>query len=205
MLLANLRHDYVRTYYKPLDACDFTEIEAAFDTMIEEAHGVLKEEGATPDLINYQRFLDIRYIGQEFPILTPVSAEDIVNGDVAALRAAFDRIHDRRYGHQAVDEPVEVVNLRLTATGEREHLSFPGIAGTAGEALIDSRPVIFGDPTKPVISPIYDRDRLAAGEVVVGPAAVVEYASTTVLFEGDSLKVAPSGELIIEIAQGEMA
>jgi N-methylhydantoinase A len=173
--------------------------------MVEEARGVLEEEGATPDRINYQRFLDIRYIGQEFPIQTPVTAEDITNGDVAALRATFDHIHDRRYGHQAVNEPVEVVNLRLTATGEREHLSFPGIAGTAGEALIDKCPVIFSDPAKPVVSPIYDRDKLAAGEIVAGPAAVVEYASTTVLFEGDSLEVAPSGELIIKIAQGEKA
>ena len=121
------------------------------------------------------------------------------------MRAAFDRIHDRRYGHQAVNEPVEVVNLRLTATGAREKLSFPGITATVGGALIDRRPVVFNDPSKPVVSPIYDRDRLGAGETIVGPAAVVEYASTTVLFEGDRLKVAPSGELIIELGRGDAA
>ena len=34
-------------------------------------------------------------------------------------------------------------------------------------------------------------------------AAIVEYASTTILFEGDRLEVLPSGELMIHIAQGE--
>ncbi len=202
MLLANLRHDYVRTYYKPLDHCDFGEIEGAFDAMIDEARKVLADEGMTGERMSFQRYLDMRYVGQEFPIQTPVSAEDISRGDIAALRAAFDRIHDRRFGHQAVNEPVEVVNLRLTATGRRERLSFPKAEAVQGHALIDRCPIIFDDPSMPVISPVYDRDRLAAEEVVVGPAAVVEYASTTVLFEGDRLRVAPSGELIIEIAQG---
>ena len=205
MLLANLRHDYVRTYYKALDACDFTEIDTAFAAMIDEAKGVLAAEGVSADRMAFQRFLDMRYVGQEFPIQTPVTAEDIARGDAEALRAAFDRIHDRRYGHQAVNEPVEVVNLRLTATGAREKLSFPGITATVGGALIDRRPVVFNDPSKPVVSPIYDRDRLGAGETIVGPAAVVEYASTTVLFEGDRLKVAPSGELIIELGRGDAA
>ncbi|MGE0651492.1 MAG: hydantoinase/oxoprolinase family protein [Alphaproteobacteria bacterium] len=203
MLLANLRHDYVRTYYRQLEACDFAEVGAAFNGMVAEARDVLAGEGVAPEHMAFQRFLDIRYVGQEFPIQTPVTADDIARGEVAALRAAFDRIHDRRYGHQAVNEPVEVVNLRLTATGQRERLDFPRIEVGGGDALLDRRPVIYDDPNKPAECPIYDRDRLAAGERIAGPAAVVEYASTTVLFAGDSLEVAPSGEMIITIGSGD--
>ena len=60
---------------------------------------------------------------------------------------------------------------------------------------------MFDESAKPVLCPIYDRDQLASGQVVQGPGAVVEYASTTVLFGGDSLTVAPTGELVIRINQ----
>jgi N-methylhydantoinase A len=199
MLLADLRHDYVRTYYKPLVDSDFDAIERMFQTMIAEGRELLASEGAKDADMGFQRFLDMRYVGQEFPIQTPVGEADLARRDPEILRTAFDRIHDRRYGHQAVDEPVEIVNLRLTATGRRKRSEFPKLAAQGSDALIGQRSVVLTDPDKPVTCNIYDRDKLAAGDTVNGPAVVQEYASTTVLFAGDNLTVAPSGELIIRI------
>jgi N-methylhydantoinase A len=201
MLLADLRHDYVRTYYKSLNGCDFAAIDAIYDELIAEGRALLEAEGVAPDRMVFQRFLDMRYIGQEFRIQTPVSADDVGRRDITTLRAAFDRIHDRRFGHQAADEPVEIVNLRLTAKGKREHAQFPTVAGTSSGGVLGERKIVFADPGKPALCPIYDRDHLAAGQAVEGPCAVVEYASTTVLFEGDMLTVAPTGELVIRINQ----
>lgn len=201
MLLADLRHDYVRTYYRELIACDFTVIATAFDEMIAEATAVLATEGAGPESMVFQRFLDMRYVGQEFPIQTPVTAEDVAAGRVAGLRASFDAIHDRRYGHQAIDEPVEVVNLRLTATGRRERLTFPAASSSGADALIDRRRMVLADPDNPRPTPVYDRERLSVGKVIEGPAAIVEYASTTVIFDGDRLELAPTGGLIVTIGE----
>ena len=205
MLLADLRHDYVRTYYKSLDSCDFDALDDIFDSMTAEGRGLLESEGVPAERMSFQRFLDMRYVGQEFPIQTPVSAEDLARRDPQLLRAAFDRIHDRRYGHKASDEPVEIVNLRLTATGRRERSRFPAVSTESADALIGHRPIVLDDPARPVSCPIYDRDKLGQGVIVQGPAAVVEYASTTVLFEGDALTVAPSGELVIHLNQGPSA
>lgn len=203
MLLADLRHDYVRTYYKPLTQCDFATVEGIFATMEAEGRALLASESVAPERMSFQRFLDMRYVGQEFPIQTPVSAADLARHDPEALRAAFDRIHDRRFGHKAADEPVEIVNLRMTATGQRERSRFPAVAGHSSDALIGHRPIVLDDPAKPVSCPVYDRDKLGNGDVVKGPAAVVEYASTTILFAGDVLTVARSGELVIRLDQGE--
>ncbi|MGE5537965.1 MAG: hydantoinase/oxoprolinase family protein [Gemmatimonas sp.] len=201
MLLADLRHDYVRTYYKPLEACDFTAVEGIFAELIDEGSALLKAEGVAEKDMTFQRFLDMRYIGQEFPIQTPIGAEELARRDIPTLRAAFDRTHDRRFGHQAADEPVEIVNLRLTAKGKRGQSKFPEVAKGAAGGSLGERDIIFNDPAKPVRCRIYDRDQLAAGQVVQGPGAVVEYASTTVLFHGDTLTVAPTGELVIRINQ----
>jgi N-methylhydantoinase A len=199
MLMADLRHDYVRTYYKPLLECDFADMSRVFDEMIADGKTLLAEEGTAPEAMAVQRFLDIRYVGQEFPIQTPVSAGDLASGDVDVIRKAFDDIHDRRFGHQAVNEPIEVVNLRLTASGRRERLTFPRIASGGGDALFARNQVVLDDPEHPVECPVYDREKLQPGEIVEGPAIVWEYASTTVLLAGDIMTVAPDGEMIIQI------
>lgn len=202
MLLADLRHDYVRTYYKPLLETDFTAVDEIFSGIIEEGRRLITDEGAPADGIAFQRYLDVRYVGQEFAIQTPVSEADLRSRDPERIRAAFDEIHERRFGHQAVDEPVEVVNLRLTVTGRRQRSSFPALKGKGSQALIAHQPVIFEDPLQPVNCPIYDRELLAPGEQVTGPAVIWEYASTTLLFAGDRMTVAPSGELIVRIGGG---
>src|SRR5262249_25477092 len=120
MLLADLRHDYVRTYYKPLADSDCAALQAICAELIEHGRELLASEGVRPEAMRFERYLDIRYIGQEFTIQTPVLAEELAAGDRAAIGARFDGIHDRRYGHQAADEPAEIVNVRLTAKGARD-------------------------------------------------------------------------------------
>ena len=204
MLMSDLRHDYVRTYYKALADSDFTDIAAIFDEMIGEAHELLTNEGTQKDAMAFQRFLDMRYVGQEFPIQTPVSQEALAAGDVEKIRAAFDEIHDRRYGHQAPHEAVEIVNIRLTATGKRERSKLPPLPPATTDAVIETRKVIFDTKTIDGIEcTIYDRDKLGPGANVSGPAVVQEYASTTVLFPGDEMQVAPSGEMIVTIGAAQ--
>jgi N-methylhydantoinase A len=200
MLMSDLRHDYVRTYYKSLADTDFNEVGNIFAGMIAEASELLKNEGTGADAMAFQRFLDMRYVGQEFPIQTPVAAEALASGDAATIRAAFDEIHDRRFGHHAPGEAVEIVNVRLTATGKRERSKFPPLPPSTTDALIGRRTVIFDNATIGGIEcEIYDRDKFGPGAKISGPAVVQEYASTTVLFPGDTMEVSPSGEMIITI------
>jgi len=199
MLLTDLRHDYVRTYYKPLDECDFGEIQAIFGELIEQGRRVLTEEGMAGDAITFQRFLDIRYIGQEFWIQTPVDEVLLHAGDRPAIRRIYDELHDRHYGHRATEEPVEVVNVRVTATGRGKHPQFPPLTPAAGDPLVGYREVFLDDASRPVRCPIYDRDRLPPGQEVAGPAIIEEYASTTLLFAGDTARAAATGELIVHV------
>jgi len=203
MLLADLRHDYVRTYYRPLLEADFDEIERIFGSMIEEGRALLATEGVAGVAMTFKRFLDVRYVGQEFSIPTPVGALE-----ASTIRASFDEIHDRRYGHAAEHEPVEVVNVRLTALGRRERLHFPSLAAAGkgeGEGIrrqqgqpVDHCKILLED-RRLVSCPIYDRELLTSGQEVDGPAVIWEYASTTLLFAGDRLHTAGTGEMIIEI------
>ena len=159
MLLADERHDFIRTYYSDLAAVSFSDLVATHDEMVQEAVGGLRHsEGA-----ERQAHLDIRYVGQEFTLSVPVTREQLEAGDRAAIRTAFDALYEQRYAHHSPEEPVEMVNMRLALVGKRTQLAFPTLRAAATPAPRQTRDVFFTDPAQPVACPIYDRVDLGAG------------------------------------------
>jgi N-methylhydantoinase A len=199
MLMTDLRHDYVRTYYRNLLEADLDEVRAIFNELIEDAGRTFESEGVDRPARSYQRFMDLRYLGQEFWLQIPVSEQEILGLEFDAIRARFDGMHDRRFGHAAQEEPLELVNLRLTARGARPKITFPKWSPSAGDAQTATRPIYLEDPNQQVECAVYRRDLLAPGARVNGPCVIEEYASTTVIFEGDRAQVAETGELLIEV------
>jgi N-methylhydantoinase A len=195
MLLADERHDFIRTFYVDLAKAEFKDLVRICEEMTEEARaGLRHDKGA-----QVQIHLDIRYVGQEFSLSVPVTLAQLKKGDRQAIRKAFDRLYEHRYAHHSPDEAVEMVNVRLAMVGKRPRLKFPPAEGASRPKPVRTRKVYFSDPRKPVFAPVYARKTLGAGARIVGPALIEEHGTTTVLFEGDVCKVAPSGELIIQV------
>jgi N-methylhydantoinase A len=200
MLASDIRHDYVRTHYSPLAQVDFGQLAGIFQELVEEGVKVLAGEGVPAGAMSFQRYLDLRYEGQEFSIKVPVSEAEIAASHAQEIRERFDAIHDRSYGHAAPDEPLEMVNVRVAAIGAREKIRMPAVQSNGqGGAVRGTRAVWLGDPEHEVECAVYAREALSAGEVVHGPAVIEEYASTTLLFERDVARVAGTGELIITV------
>jgi N-methylhydantoinase A len=200
MLMTDVRHDYVRTYHSPLLESDYAELARIYAELIAAGRATLADEGVEEAARAYQRSMDLRYVGQEFWLQIPVSEAEIRTGDGEAIRRRFDEVHDRRFGHAAQEEPLELVNLRLTATGARPKIAFPRVAVDQTAPRVGTRPIYLDDPTRQVECAVYRRERLAPGARLHGPCVIEEYASTTVLFDGDSATVADTGELIVEVA-----
>ncbi len=194
MLLADERHDFIRTYYGDLAETDFGDLIKVHDEMVAEAENSLRHRRGAVRQIH----LDLRYAGQEFTLPVPVTLALLGKADRRGIRTAFDRLYDQRYAHHSPEEPVEMVNIRLTLIGKRPKLSFPRKRAGKRQA-VRRRPVYLGNADKPVACPIYARADLAAGARVKGPALIEEHGTTTVLYPGDNCRVAPSGELIIAV------
>src|SRR6185312_6389776 len=113
------------------------------------------------------------------------------------IRSAFDALYEQRYAHHSPEEPVELVNVRLAAIGQRPRLAFPRLEPGAAPVPEMRRAVHLGGKAA-VPCPVYRRPTLAAGARIDGPAIVQEHGTTTVLYAGDRCAVVPSGELIIE-------
>ena len=108
--------------YSFLDgASEPAELAAAFGRLEDEARAQLAAEGFAGAAVRLERSADCRYQGQSFELTVPLPAGS--DGEAARhLAEAFAREHERTYGHKAEGDPIQVVNLRLTARvrgGER--------------------------------------------------------------------------------------
>jgi N-methylhydantoinase A len=121
MLVADLKHDYVQTFVRELSETTGTELADAFAALEKSAIETLTEEGAGKQQIVLRRFLDMRYRGQEYTLPVPLAEDLRAITDFGVIRARFDRLHQEHYGHSAPNEPVMMVNLRLSALGRFEN------------------------------------------------------------------------------------
>jgi N-methylhydantoinase A len=196
MLMADERHDFARTFYAELNDADFALLSQIHREMVEGATRVLTSKEQA-----FQLYFDLRYVGQEFALSVPVSDRALETSDRAEIRQAFDALHELRYAHHSTEEPVEIINLRLVARGRRAKLEMPPMRREGTAKVREHRMVTFAGGGA-VRCPVYDREALPAGAKLEGPALVSEYGSTTVIFPGDRLAVAPTGELIITVENG---
>jgi N-methylhydantoinase A len=195
MLLTDLRHDLVQTIYGRLDRLKPERIHAAYREMAGQLAALIG-----PDRLRLEAFLDMRYAGQDFTLPVAVEEDELRAADLASIRRRFDEVHQRRYGHHAPDERAEVVNLRVTGLGRREKPQLAQATDVVyGEPAVARASVHFLAGSPPVDAPVFTRDELAPGTEILGPALIEEYASTTVVFDGDRVSVTPSLELLIDV------
>jgi N-methylhydantoinase A len=192
MLMAEPRHDFVRTYYRPLGQADFGELAL----IAAEMEALARERIGSAD-IRMRHFLELRYAGQDFSL--PVSVDPSIEPKRSSVRAAFDEIHHLRFGYRKPDSALEIVNARLAATAPPALPTLPAPSQCTGPALFGKRAVIFNADA--IDCPVYRRESLAPGERIQGPAVIQEYASTTLLFPQDRVEVTPTRELIIDVGQ----
>jgi N-methylhydantoinase A len=195
MLVADERHDFIRTYYSDLANVDFAKLVEIHEEMREQARASLRHNRKAEEQIA----LDLRYAGQEFTLSVPVTLAQLKGARGDAIRAVFDALYEHRYAHHSAEEPVEMVNMRLGVIGKRPKLRFPRLGRGQAPRASHHREVYFSDVKRPVRCPVYERMSLKAGARVSGPAIVQELGTTTVLFRNDRCTVSPSGELIIQV------
>jgi N-methylhydantoinase A len=144
----------------------------------------------------------MRYVGQEHAVTVELDRALFEKQDRAAIKQAFDAVHEQRYGTCAPKEQAEMVSLRVTVLGEvpkppKIELAH-GDAAPPKEALARRKPIYFRGLGF-VATSIYTRDRLLADNRIAGPALIEEYASTTVIGPGDSAIIDGMGNIDIAV------
>jgi N-methylhydantoinase A len=203
MLVADLRRDFVNTWFNPLADAAFAEMEAIYAGMEQRGRDAVSQSRIAVAGVAVQRSADMRYVGQEHAVTVELQIELFQGQDRDGIKRRFDTVHETRYGYSAPAEKAEIVSLRSAITGLLRKPAFEpiekGETEPPREALRGSRPVYFTESGRPVDTPSYDRSKLVAGNRIAGPALIEEYASTTVVHPGDVVTVDAFGDLVIDI------
>jgi N-methylhydantoinase A len=203
MLVADLRRDFVKTWFMPLAEASFAAMVESYAEMERRGREAIGRSEVTIAGVTVQRAADMRYVGQEHAVTVELADELFAAQDRDGIKRRFDAVHERRYGYAAPGEKAEIVSLRSAITGLMRKPAFEPIA--AGEiappvaAFRGDRPVYFAEAGRHVDTPTYDRASLLANNRIAGPALIEEYASTTVVHPGDVVTVDAFGDLVIEI------
>ena len=199
LLMADLRDDLVRTILRPSDELEVSELNARFAEMEAEAAATMEREGVAQDDVVLVRVADVRYLGQGFELEAPVGAGDLDDDDLTQVYERFHEAHTQLYGYAQRDSRMEIVNLRLTALARmpRPRLeASPNGRRTGGVAESSTRAVYFHGA--PVDTRIYDRAKLAPGDVVQGPAVIEQLDSTTLVWPDQTASVDGYRNLVLE-------
>ncbi len=201
MLVADLRRDFVNTWFTPLTDAPFERIEEIYADMELQGRETVTR-GQSVSGTSATRAADMRYVLQEHAVTVDLPVELFKNGDRDGIKQRFDTVHQTRYGFSVPNEKAEIVSLRGAVIGKMRKPAFEpiakGLAKPEAGAGRGSRPVYFAS-TGFVDTPTFDRAALKAGNRIEGPALIEEHASTTVVHPGDRLEVDAFGDLIIEI------
>lgn len=195
LIMADFRHDYLRSVMKESSQIDPRSLAKAFQDMEEEASKTLQQEGFAPGQVVMERHLGLRYLEQSYELAVPFQ------GSLQEAVRLFHQRHHEVYGYASDDEPTEVVSAHLVARGlkekpefARKHLAEPA---PSPEALAERRKVYYFSGTGWTESPVYSRERLLPGNRIEGPAIIQQYDSTSVIPPGWSAAVDEFSNLML--------
>lgn len=185
MLMADLKHDFVRTFVADLKRLDWAALAAVVDEMAEEGERLLGEEKIPPERRALFLKFDCRYLKQYHEVSFVVPWAAFRDRDAEAIARVFHAEHNRLFGYSLQEQavPVELINVRLQALGVADKPGFrpqPRDGADPAHALKGRRPVYVPEDKAFREVPIYDGHALRHGNRVAGPAMIEEV--TTAVF-----------------------
>ncbi|WP_297509080.1 hydantoinase B/oxoprolinase family protein [uncultured Caulobacter sp.] len=175
MGLADLRLIREETVERPLDAAD--DLAERAKALAAEAEAALRAQDVPMASIETVVSLRVKYAGTDTPLVVPL-------GEPVAVRAMFEDLHQRRFGFISPTTPLVIETLSVEAIGHSDAGSEPDFEsgasrGAAPLATVETRMARAVHAT-----PVFDREALAIGAEILGPAIIRETTGTTVVEPG---------------------
>jgi N-methylhydantoinase A len=199
-VVADLRHDFVRTLNRPLDGLDIGNVHHIFAEQETEGRALIAAEPLRLTGVCAEFSVDMQFVGQTH--LLRVALPD-GRPDVADLQDRFERAYFDRFRVELASIRASLVNLNTTVIGRRPDFDLAALIDPAGRqgslaaARSGTRPVWFDGDWHD--TPVFWRDHLPAEVEVAGPAIVEQMDTTTVIEPGNRAAGDDDGNLIITI------
>jgi N-methylhydantoinase A len=208
LLTTDIKYESLHTVFVLSTDIDLDRLNTEFAHMRAELTEQFRADGFDSSQIAFRRSADARYVGQGYELRVDL-ADDVI--DAAAIARAFDQfhaVHKAEYGHAFPQSPIEIVNIRLTGvapTPAIKRATVPAPGGSVRDALLKTAGSFFrrSGRLQELETAFYRRDLLPVGEVIQGPAIVLQTDTTTVVPPDSTIVADGSGNLIIRLRGGK--
>ena len=199
MLSADVEHSFVRSVMTPLNSMKPDRLEGFTEALREQAKRRMEEEGFPEGSVAYEYSIDVRYVGQSSELMLPYRLEMSMEDVRRRYLDAYKRLYD-----YTTEEPLEIVNLRLVARGQRANgFDFRDLRVDEAPVSnpVDERSVLFDSTAGFAPTPVFQRSALGV-TTVKGPAIIEAYDTTIVVAGGATATPDPTGSIVIDIGAG---
>jgi N-methylhydantoinase A len=205
LLTTDLKYDTIRTQFQVSGQVDLDRLNSDLAAMERQLTGQFMADHLQHASISFARDGDLRYVGQGYELKIPFAAGTLDQAQLDDIWSRFHDAHKREYGHYFADNPIEIVNVRVTACGsipKINKLTAPEGA-TLAKARVKTGPCVFRieDELRSFETAFYRRHLLPVGESFSGPAIVLQKDSTTVIPPGWSALNEAVGNLILKLGR----
>jgi N-methylhydantoinase A len=190
MFAMDVGRNFARSYIARAAELDVARVETLYAEMEREAVAGFAGLGVPEDEVAFQRTADLRYVGQFHEVEVDVPAGGLSDAAIDESVANFHAGHEELYAFAMPFQAVEFLTFRLRATTARAPVALRRLERGDGDperALKRRRSCRFGGSDLEV--PVYDGERLRAGDTFDGPAIVEETTTTVVVPERYRLTV----------------
>ena len=179
LVASDLRRDYARSLYASLSEVDPPRVAETVAAMEAEAIVMLDAAQVPPQHRSVLRRADLRYRRQAYELTVSLIEGPINRSMLDALAETFHARHAQTYGHANRAEPVQLVNLRVTALGRQPPLRMAQAADPDSRRVRERDVWFSGGGFVP--TPVHWRLGLLPGESLMGPTIIEALDSTTVV------------------------
>lgn len=196
LLLADLRQDFVTTRISSLHDHDQGSLSKLFQELEAQAREWLSDEDVPEKERRIERSVDLRYEGQNFEITVGLNEAESLEHVAEKFREA----HLQRYGHADEHDPIELVNIKVTASGAiglaaDDIRDDDALVPSDGGVDNQTRSVRFHSGTFP--SPIVQRPAMVPGQSLRGPLVIEQSDTTTLVPPEWSVTLNEQGHLVL--------
>ncbi|MER2533691.1 MAG: hydantoinase/oxoprolinase family protein [Rhizobiaceae bacterium] len=184
-LQAPISYEIARTDWQTLADFDPARLNGVFAALSAQAFAVAGPASLGRPLVEH-RMAAMRYVGQGYEIPVPLPTRDLHDDDVPMLADRFAKLYAAHFSRAMPDAPVEILTLSVNVTTEEEPVGGHGAGDPElhAAAPAGTRRVYDGATGALRDVQVFDRDSLAPGASIRGPAILVEAETTTILPAG---------------------
>jgi N-methylhydantoinase A len=190
-VVADLRHDYVNTVNRPVEALDVEQAREILQSQIADGRAMLEREGVAIEGVRLLHWADMQFQGQSHILTVPLPASEVTREQIQKL---FDHAYWDRFEVELPEIRAVLVNLHTAVIGLRPRLDLKVLSDRGAFLAPRSRKAWFDGWRD---TPVYRRESLPP--TLEGPAIIEQLDCTIVLEPGNDASTDALGNLIVEV------